>query len=139
MNLQLRRTRVQPDGIFGELTQLSGEHVCFTLEHAYCVDTKYLPKLAPGTYTCKRGTHQLKRGGPFKAFEVLDVPPFEGKPVSGILFHQGDYNGDSEGCILLGRDQAQHWITESRNTFNAFMKMQEGVDTFTLIVTGAIE
>lgn len=76
---------------------------------------------------------------PFEAFEVLNVPPFEGKPVTGILFHVGNFNSDSCGCILVGkmvstRPDGSLMIASSRETFASFMAMQSGVDAFTLVV-----
>jgi hypothetical protein len=75
---------------------------------------------------------------PFQAFEVQNVPDFQGKPVTGILFHVGNFNADSDGCILLGSvlyNVNEPWmIRSSTPTFNKFMALQKNVTEFTLTV-----
>lgn len=134
----LYTTDSRQDGIFGELYQ-NGELFGVTLEHAYedIDNDTWLPKLLRGaTYTCRRGMHRLEhynKGEPFETFEVMNVPGH-----SGILLHVGNFNRDSDGCILLGvkldRTNADWWITESRTTFAKFMKALDGVDEFELEV-----
>jgi hypothetical protein len=143
MDLTLTRTRFEADGIFGKLTDLNGDGVAVTLEHAYdsgLGNGSFVPKVPEGTYTCKRGQHQLESmKTPFTTFQVLDVPDH-----TNILIHMGNFNRDSDGCILVGKtltinpsDPAQSMITFSDNTFKAFMTLQEGIDTFTLTVKNA--
>lgn len=145
MNLTLTRSVKEADGIFGVLTNQDDTFSCVTLEHAYDAgngDGSYTAKLAPGVYTCKRGQHQLEgMTSPFETFQVMDVPSFQDKPVTNILLHVGNFFEDSHGCILLGRriaprdpPESGNMITSSKNTFNAFMDLQKGVDAFTLTV-----
>lgn len=137
MNLILTRTEATQDGIFSELTDENGTHVCVTLEHAYDSgegNGSYAPKLKPGTYQCVRGQHRLaKMKLPFTTFEITGVPGH-----TNILFHVGNYNDDSEGCILLGKMttylENHKCITHSKDTFASFMDMQNKVDEFTLTV-----
>lgn len=70
----------------------------------------------------------------FQTFEIMDVPGHD-----NILFHWGNYNKDSEGCVLLGKAEVsqangQHMITSSKETFDIFMKYLAGVNEFTLTV-----
>lgn len=134
MDLYLKRMDFRQDGIFGEIT--SADFTCFTLEHAYSNNGHgFEPKIPIGSYTCVRGTHQLEHGGPFETFEVTNVP---GHP--GVLLHVGNYNQDSNGCILLGEsvvtgsEDGIQGITNSRVTFDKFMAIQEGVDSFTIVI-----
>lgn len=120
----LIRTRFSPEGVFGELTTDSSDHVAYTLEHSY----NDLPKIAAGAYICVRGQHCL-HAGPIETFEVTGV---EGR--TGLLFHPGNTQQDSEGCILLGTSISQDSLTESRKAFASFMTSLEGVNTFTLQV-----
>lgn len=128
---KLRRTDWRDDGVFGEFTFEGDEAPCMvTLEHAYEKEAK----VSPGVYTCRRGMHQLGAGFPFETFEILGV-----KGHSGILFHAGNYNKDSHGCVLCG--QAIHvqpngeWmITASRATFEKWREKLAGVDEFQLEV-----
>lgn len=138
MNLTLTRTAYELDGIFGILTKDDNDQVAVTLEHAYPNGLGGVaPKIPAGTYTCKRGMHQLEgMKQPFETFEVTNVPGH-----TNILLHMGNYNGDSDGCILVGRracpsdkDPALQMITSSVNTFNMIMDFQRGVDEFQLTV-----
>ena len=126
--MTLTRTRYTEDGIFGELS-MDGRFLAVTLEHSYqCV-----PKLPGGLYLCVRGGHRLE-GMPadFQTFEVTGVPGH-----SGILFHWGNYNRDSDGCILLGGGALDKMITDSRRAFANFMAALSGVERFQLTVRRA--
>lgn len=129
MKLILKRYEKSQDGVFGKLVLESGEDLCFTLEHAYLCEHEYFPKVNPGEYTCKRGTHCLHNGVPFETFEVTGV---EGH--TNILLHAGNYNKDSEGCILLGTGKLNNMITNSQAAFGMFLRLMEGLDEFTLVV-----
>lgn len=146
MNCQLIRNpqMARPDGIFGEMLDENGNEICVTLEHSWS-DGKgglWVPKLATGTYDCELGSHQLKgMAEPFQTFQIMNVPNFLGLPVNGILFHPGNFDDDSEGCVLLGQDYAleadkfTEMITASRATFQKFMALQAGISRFTLAVS----
>ena len=56
---------------------------------------------------------------------------------TGVLIHPGNYNNDSEGCILVGYAISGDMITESRATWTGLMQ-HIGTDNFTLQVTGSI-
>jgi len=137
MDVKLVRLDYFPDGIFGELQDTSGNKLAVTLEHAYDSgqgNGSYLPKIPKGTYKCVRGDHKLhSTPQPFKTFEITNVPGH-----TGVLFHWGNFNEDSDGCILLGTDETHqgkiHMITHSKAAFQRFMDLQKNVDTFTLTV-----
>ena len=125
MTLTLKRDRFAHDGIFGTLT--NGETVvCRTLEHSF--DSQ--PALPAGTYTCKRGTHMLAgMSQNFITFEVQNVPGH-----TGILFHTGNTNRDSEGCILVGETIKGNLLLNSRPAFATFMTLCDRLPQFTLNV-----
>lgn len=132
MNLKLTRKSSGLYGIFGEIHTEMGEQIAVTLEHAYRGGASggWVPKLPVGMYTCKRGTHQPNPAKPaFETFEILNVPGH-----TGILFHKGNFNDDSEGCVLVGSELGQICILESEIAFGKFMQIQTGVDQYTLIV-----
>lgn len=137
MKLTLRRKQIRPDGIFGELI-FEGDpgRFAFSLEHAYQQpDGAYRPKVEPGVYKCVHGTHALHNGVPFETFEITGVVGH-----SGILFHAGNFNKDSEGCVLVGKTIAinpangQEMITGSRDEFAEFMERLDGIDQFELLI-----
>lgn len=130
MDLILKRNKNSSDGIFGKLYDLEENLVAFTLEHAFLFEHEYYPALPEGVYTCKRGPHRLESMiTDFETFEVENVAGHR-----GILFHVGNYNKDSSGCILLGSEVLAKAIMNSRVAFTHFMDLQKGVDTFTLTV-----
>jgi len=136
MNLSLTRCHWDIDGIFGELHSEQSHLICETLEHAYLHGDTYFAKIPPGGYICKRSQHRLHgMQEDFETFEVMGVPGH-----TGLLFHWGNFNRDSEGCILLGEaikitEDKEEMLTNSRRAFASFMALQDGSDEFTLIVS----
>ena len=132
----LTRTGCGADGVFGNFT-FDGDSSFFmvTLEHAFQQDDgTYAPIIPNGTYTCVRGTHALSNGVPFETFEITGVDGH-----SGLLFHAGNFNSDSEGCVLCGQTEitqtnGQNMITGSRLTFEKWMNELSSVGSFILNV-----
>lgn len=140
MNFSLQRKEYRSDGIFGQLLNEDGSIFCCTLEHGYANDNgdgTFVPKVATGTYTCI--LHPPNRL-PYTTYMLENVPDFQGRPVSGILIHRGNYNSDSVGCILLGTSVTKpsigDWmISSSGPIFNKFMALQNGINEFTLTIS----
>lgn len=137
MNLRLKRSSFTGAGIFGVLLDEESNLVAYTLEHAYSHDGgalgPWVPKVAPGLYQCQRhAPHRLL----YETFELQNVPDFQGKKVTGILMHVGNFNKDSDGCILVGLDISPDGqaVEHSTAAFQKLMGLQNGVDTFTLSV-----
>ena len=135
MDLILQRVACRADGILSQCTDAAGTQVMVTLEHAFEDDAGgYQPKIPPGTYTCVRGPHRLN--GMTQSFVTFEVTGVAGH--SGLLFHWGNWNEDSDGCILTGEAFANsasgEMVTNSRETFARFMALQDGVDNFQLEV-----
>jgi hypothetical protein len=98
MEHYLQRIASRPDGIASVLFLDGFPRFC-CLEHAYDINGFYHPKLSPGIYTCRRGQHKLKTGGYLLTYEICNV-----LRDSGILFHYGNLEQNSEGCILVGKN-----------------------------------
>lgn len=138
MTLTLRRNNYTPNGIFGLLLDENSNQIAVTCEHTYTQGTTNTAKVKHGVYTCQR--HAPNRL-PYETFELQNVPDFQGKPVTGILLHIGNYNTDSDGCILLGDNTAMVpanpkalMVTNSKVTFERFMELQKDIQTFTLTI-----
>lgn len=136
MDLILKRIAFRKDGIFSNLLDDQGNVVFATLEHAYRnKDGTYSPKIPDGTYQCIRGMHRLE--GMPDDFETFEITGIDGH--SNILFHIGNFNEDSEGCVLVGsaiKQSANYWIiSNSRVAFTNFISLELGQDVFTLVVT----
>lgn len=128
----LIRDTLIKEGIFGRLMSDRDEEICKTLERAYPdFGGKFKPKIPPGNYMCVKGIHQLSGGVPFETFEVTGV---EGH--WGLLFHPGNRNGDSDGCILLGEEIKGHLLCRSRVAFMTVMVRMMYVESFALQVIG---
>ncbi len=135
MDLILTRHTFKEEGIFGDLSDnLFFSVFAVTLEHAYedfgTSMTSYLPKIPAGVYTCER--YKSPKHG-YDVFRLLDVP---GSDYDEI--HIGNYNSDSDGCILIGSriisPDDPVAITGSKIAFTKFMLLQVGIDRFTLTV-----
>jgi hypothetical protein len=136
MDLILTINDRNKEGIFGSIEDTDGNEVCVALQHAFQddINNHYISKLAEGTYVCTRGMHKLSNLIPFETFEVMNVPRFQGKSVTGILFHPGNFNQDSDGCVLVGSERNGNMIMDSKATFKKFMDLQSDVDSFILTV-----
>jgi hypothetical protein len=131
LTYSLTRVHFRPDGIFSVLKDQNGNVIAHTLEHSY----DNLPKIPNGTFVCVRGPHRLHNmTEDFTTFEVTGVAGHK-----DLLFHWGNWNRDSEGCILLGQSeelyQGVEMVTTSKPTFAKFMSGLEGVNTFLLVVS----
>lgn len=138
MDLKLKRIERAPEGIFSELLDSNGQQIAVCLERAYSVDSEnWNPKIPNGVFRCNRGNHRLPRmKNTFETFEITGI-----KGHYGLLFHVGNFNHDSDGCVLLGetivtRKDGMKFISQSRATFEKFMKLQVGRDEFTITVEG---
>lgn len=132
MDLKLVRSEFGEDGIFGQLFRTdNNSQIAFTLEHAYQQpDGTWKPKLPDGTYVCVRGMHQLaSMKTPFETFEITNVPGH-----TNILIHVGNFDKDSEGCVLIGLHRDTTMILNSKMAFGSFMELENGVNQFMLTV-----
>lgn len=146
MNLNLVTQSSQLYGIFSSYKDTNGNQLLVTLEHAFAEGSIWVPKLARGqTYTCKRGTGplpgglwKLESGMVIDTFQVMDVPNFQGSPVTDLLAaHPGNWNRDSNGCICTGLsvNLGLKMIQYSEMAFKKFMELQGDNDTFQLSVS----
>lgn len=126
----LTRKQFREDGIFSELSDSKGNILAHCLEHSY----NNLPKITNGVHKCVRGPHRLHNmTEDFITFEITGI---EGH--TNLLFHWGNYNKDSDGCVLMGEAIAEtnkiEMVTNSRATFAKWMASLEGVNDFELTV-----
>ena len=131
MDFTLIRQPGSSMGIFGELEASEPDGLLLsTLEHAFMQpDGTFKPAVPAGVYTCKR---RLSPRFGYDVFELLNVPGHD-----FIEIHKGNYNHQSDGCILLGMEQTATMITSSLEAFTRFMELQHGLDTFQLTILDA--
>lgn len=128
------RNQWRADGIFSVIYDEFNEFVCHTLEHSYAEPPSFFAKIPLGVYTCKRGEHDLAHSPKsFETFEITGVPGH-----SGLIYHVGNFNNDSNGCILVGLNvgtiNEQLVLTNSKAAFAKLMALQVNCDEFILTV-----
>ena len=139
-DIELVRLCKEPEGAFGVLLQ-HRLPFAVTLEHTYQLPgSDQFVKIPPGLWLCK--ARRYNRGG-YDSYEVTGVPNH-----SLLLFHAGNDEDDTEGCILVGRRYGQIWdskreelrpcILESKLGFDEFMRRTSGKDSFWLLVREAL-
>ena len=125
---RLTRSFVLPT--YGVLRKENTVPFALTLERAWRDNARGISCIPTGIYTCVR--HVSPKFG--ETFWLQDVP---GR--SEILFHKGNIDDDSHGCIIVGEAfnfvRGEDGITASAEGFAEFMRMQQGVDSFTLTIT----
>lgn len=130
MNMLMKRLDQSSNGIFSELGDEAGTVYFHTLEHAYEASDGFRAKITPGMYQCRRGKHRLHPDSDeFETFEITGVVGH-----SGLLFHRGNWEDDSKGCVLVGENRIDSMVTHSGESFAKFMALQEGCNEFTLRV-----
>lgn len=101
-------------------------------------------RTSTGLYTMENDLHNFPAGdydctldyyhtGGYQTY-LIDVPN-----RSRILFHKGNTEDDSRGCILLGKTldvlNGKIAVAHSGTAFSEFMEWAEGKDYFKLIIT----
>jgi hypothetical protein len=144
----LVRRKWGKDGVFGELMDRDTDLFLCTLEHAYEVagTGSYQSKLSPGRYRCFRRFSNHFQAETFEVEGVKWNESFgeafgieEGPDHFAILFHVGNYNDESAGCILLGKQLGNKagggfMLMNSKGAFQEFMDSLKGHQEFWLTV-----
>ena len=137
-DLELVRLCIAPEGAFGVLL-LDGLPVGpVSLERSYpLVESRprgpQFVKIPKGRYRCTRTKYYR---GNYDTFEVTGVLGH-----SRLLFHAGNMEADSEGCILIGRRfgllHGQPAVLESIRGFGDLMALLANKPSFDLMVRSA--
>lgn len=129
---KLIRIAYIPDGTFGVLFD-EDIPFCLTLEREWKDNEENISCIPRGEYLCKR-VESPKFGD---TFEVCDVP---GR--SHILFHRGNIEDDSEGCIVIGEQYHKYKnkisIKASREGFAEFKQRTDDINYFKLEIKDGI-
>lgn len=127
MTFELKRVAVLSDGAFGVFMH-NGVPFAVTLERTY--DPGNTIKITSGFHECHRSRYNK---GNYDTFEIT-VPGH-----NQILFHKGNVELHSEGCVLVAESFAvlgdKPGVAMSAEGFWEFMKRATGVDSFTLEVS----
>lgn len=137
--LRLKRIALLPQATLGVL--LWHEHpFALALERPWRGNQRGVSCIPAGNYLCLRcrvsPDYDFKDSPNFgDTYQVHNVP---GR--SQILFHKGNINDDTHGCILVGEQFEpvrghQDAIKASAEGFAEFLRITAGVDQFTLAIT----
>ena len=126
--LRIVRYSETEDGTYGVM-EYNGIPFCLTLEPNDRGNGKN-SCIPPGRYRCSRHS-----GPKYKnTWEITDVPN-----RTAILFHVGNIEDNSLGCILLGHAlgtlKSKLSVTSSSNTFNKFMNISERMTVLNLTIS----
>lgn len=128
---KLIRVAYTPDGTFGVLND-DGVPFCLTLEREWNNNERGESCIPTGTYVCRRV--QSPRFG--DTFEVCDVP---GR--SHILFHKGNIEDDSHGCVITGEEYGKYKdkiaVLSSGKAYREFKQRTDGINEFELKIMDA--
>lgn len=124
----LLRKSYTEKGIFGELTSEDGNHFLFTLEHAYKIcdeispgSVEYYPKIPTGLHRCV-SYNSPKHNMIVPLLDNLEDPFDQDRKFE---IHIGNYNEDSDGCILVGLAISLRcqMLTSSKQAFKKLMEI----------------
>lgn len=110
-----------------------------TLELPWRGNQQKISCIPLGAYTCKRVEgRQLFNGARItETFEVDRVPNRD-----GILFHSGNTERDTLGCIIVGSNygitNGLPSVIESRKAFSKLLNALEGLSEFSLIIENVV-
>ena len=127
--MKLTRVADGPYGTYGVLHDLEDVPFAVTLENPWMDNQPFISCIPSGQYQCKPVLSP--RHG--ETWEVLNV---EGR--THILFHIGNTEPNTRGCILLGQRYGRlngvPAILSSTPAFNEFKDMLHGINSLTLTI-----
>ena len=129
ITFKLHRVVDNTFGTFGVLMDERDVPFCLTLELSWNDNKRNKSCIPRGYYVCQR-IDSPKFGDTFQVMHVKDR--------DNILFHKGNVNANTKGCILLGEQfeevLGQPGIAHSGKGFNEFMSKLKGIEKFQLII-----
>ena len=115
MKLKLIRDIDSGESTIGRL-YCEGDFLSYTLENPWLNNTVGLSCIPPGIY--KLGLRTSPNFSPRYGHDMVEVKDVPNR--SYILFHKGNTNEDTRGCILLGETKGIDFIGNSSKAYNKF-------------------
>lgn len=125
----IKRVAFTDDGVFGVFL-MNNIPFAVTLERSYTPDEFHrVVKIPAGIYRCTKSYYY--KGG-YDTFEI-HVPEH-----SRVLFHIGNTEGDSDGCVLVGEEYGvlagKPAILRSGAGFREFMNLSKHLNYFDITI-----
>ena len=124
--------RLETNKVYGTLgiLKVNKRVFCCTIEPPDEENRQNISSIPTGQYICQR-TFSPSFGTTFQVMEVT--------ARTSILFHKGNHEGDTAGCILLGQyfdklSSHERAVLNSGNTFHNFMMIMENDYQFHLTI-----
>lgn len=126
--MELKTVARIEDGCFGVLLW-EEKPFAVTVERTFSIDRYTV--IRNSIYRCRRDFYHH---GNYETFQI-EVPGHE-----RVLFHKGNKEIDSMACVCVGesftRMDGVTAIGDSQHGFDEFMRLTEGLDEFSLTVSG---
>ena len=130
--MKLQRLDHTAAGTYGHLLTDDEKELAHTLELHWENNERGVSCIPAGTYTCRRRfSNHFQR----EVFEITGVPD-----RSDVLIHPANFVSELRGCVALGSSFADlngdgvKDLASSRLTFDAFMRLMAGAQSFALTV-----
>jgi len=116
VNLVLEREIFTDNSIIGRL-YLNEEYVCDTLENPYINNERNISCIPKGKYNVRLRTPRESATRDYLHLLVQEVPD-----RSYILFHKGNRPEHTQGCILVGMNNEQDYVSKSGYAMDFLMR-----------------
>jgi len=116
VNLVLEREIFTDNSIIGRL-YLNKEYVCDTLENPYINNERNISCIPEGKYNVRMRTPRESATRDYLHLLVQEVPD-----RSYILFHKGNKPEHTQGCILVGMNNEQDYVSKSGYAMDFLMR-----------------
>ena len=116
INLLIIRDTFTDESTIGELF-LNGERVCDTLENPWLDNQKNISCIPVGEYPVRLRLARESATKNYLHLLIQDVPN-----RNYVLFHRGNTNADTQGCVLVGLGSQQDFVSNSVLAMDLLMK-----------------
>ena len=107
INLLIIRDTFTDESTIGELF-LNGERLCDTLENPWLDNQKNISCIPVGEYPVRLRLARESATKNYLHLLIQDVPN-----RNYVLFHRGNTNADTQGCVLVGLGSQQDFVSNS--------------------------
>ena len=116
INLLIIRDTFTDESTIGELF-LNGERLCDTLENPWLDNQKNISCIPVGKYPVRLRLARESATKNYLHLLIQDVPN-----RNYVLFHRGNTNADTQGCVLVGLGSQQDFVSNSVLAMDLLMK-----------------
>jgi len=116
INLLIIRDTFTDESTIGELF-LNSERLCDTLENPWLDNQKNISCIPVGEYPVRLRLARESATKNYLHLLIQDVPN-----RNYVLFHRGNTNADTQGCVLVGLGSQQDFVSNSVLAMDLLMK-----------------